>query len=135
MFEVAISRQTGGWQATLALYIPWWEKVFVRLDYDVNYILLTDRVQPNDTTRFVDKCQKVIERVAGTLIREKRRKMEEAEEKGQTYQGKDLLSLLRKYSYTLISPPETYPPRSQVECRSRLTPRATDLRRRHSQQY
>lgn len=54
-------------------------------------------VQPTATTRFVAKCQKVVERVAGKLIQEKKRKMAEAAEKGQVYQGKDLLSLLRKH--------------------------------------
>lgn len=57
-------------------------------------LLLTSHCQPNDTVRFVAKCQTVIERVAGRLIQEKKRKIAEAEEKGQVYQGKDLLSLL-----------------------------------------
>ncbi len=38
----------------------------------------------------------MIQRVAGKLIQEKKRKMADAEEKGETYQGKDLLSLLCK---------------------------------------
>ncbi len=31
MFEVAISRQSGGWRTTLALYIPLWDKLLVSL--------------------------------------------------------------------------------------------------------
>lgn len=41
------------------------------------------------------RCQEVIHRVAGNLIQEKKRKIAEAEAEGKTYQGKDLLSLLR----------------------------------------
>ncbi|PSR79569.1 hypothetical protein PHLCEN_2v6980 [Hermanssonia centrifuga] len=89
MFEVAISRQSGGWRTTLALYIPLWDKLF-----------------PDNTSRFVAKCQKVIQRVAGKLIQEKKRKMADAEEKGETYQGKDLLSLLLKSNSSVDLPPE-----------------------------
>lgn len=36
----------------------------------------------------------MIKRVAGRLIQEKKRKIEEAQEKGEVHQGKDLLSLM-----------------------------------------
>lgn len=62
----------------------------------IGSILIDFCSQPNKTKRFVAECHKVIERVAGTLIQEKKRKMAEAAEKGEAYQGKDLLSLMRK---------------------------------------
>ncbi len=43
------------------------------------------------------KSQAVIKRVAGRLIQEKKRKIEEAEKAGTTYGGKDLLSALREF--------------------------------------
>lgn len=89
MFEVAVSRQSGGWRPIITAYLPWLDKLF-----------------PNDTVRFVAKCQTVIERVAGRLIQEKKRKIAEAEEKGQVYQGKDLLSLLLKSNSSIDIPPE-----------------------------
>ena len=52
-------------------------------------------VQPNRAARTVHKSQKVIQRVAGELIQEKKRKMLEAEKNGSVYEGRDLLSLLR----------------------------------------
>ncbi|GJE92602.1 cytochrome P450 [Phanerochaete sordida] len=89
MFETAVSRQKGGMRAMLSMYIP-----------------IIDKILPNETTRFVAKCQKVIERVAGKLIQEKKRKISEAEEKGEVYQGKDLLSLMLKSNAAKDLPPD-----------------------------
>jgi hypothetical protein len=52
--------------------------------------------QPNQTTKTVNECQKVIRRVAGQLIQEKKRKITEGEASGKGYQAKDLLTLLSK---------------------------------------
>lgn len=52
--------------------------------------------QPSKVSRTVEKCQEVIQRVAGNLIQEKKRKIEEGQKAGKPYAGKDLLSLLRK---------------------------------------
>lgn len=58
-------------------------------------------MQPSETRDFVAQCQTVIRRVAGQLIQEKKRKITEAEEKNQVYQGKDLLSLMRECPRTI----------------------------------
>ena len=42
------------------------------------------------------RCHSVIHRVAGHLIQEKKLKIQEGEEIGVAYDGKDLLSLLRE---------------------------------------
>lgn len=44
----------------------------------------------------MNACQKVIRRVAGQLIKEKKRKIIEGEASGKGYQAKDLLTLLSK---------------------------------------
>ncbi|EKM49813.1 uncharacterized protein PHACADRAFT_265519 [Phanerochaete carnosa HHB-10118-sp] len=89
MFEVAVSKQKGGLRTILVMYIP-----------------IIDKILPNKTTRFVARCQKVIERVAGKLIQEKKRKMDEAALKGEVYHGKDLLSLMLKSNSSVDLPPE-----------------------------
>lgn len=53
-------------------------------------------LQPGEAYKVVKKSQDVIKRVAGRLIQEKKRKIEEAEKTGTTYGGKDLLSALRR---------------------------------------
>lgn len=63
--------------------------------------LLTQSKQQDKTAQFVAKCQTVIHRVAGKLIQEKKRKIQEAEMNGEVYQGKDLLSLLCKHLLTI----------------------------------
>lgn len=46
------------------------------------------------------KCQKVIRRVAGQLIQEKKSKIAEGEASGKGYQAKDLLTLLSEVSFS-----------------------------------
>lgn len=53
----------------------------------------------------MERCQDTIRRVAGKLVQEKKRKIEEAASMGKTYGGKDLLSLLRESTL----PPITIP--------------------------
>lgn len=44
------------------------------------------------------RCHSVIHRVAGHLIQEKKIKIQEGEDIGVAYDGKDLLSLLREWT-------------------------------------
>ncbi|KXN90645.1 Cytochrome P450 4F1 [Leucoagaricus sp. SymC.cos] len=78
MFEVAIS-QGSPWRTMLTIYLPWFNTIF-----------------PDQRQRIVKRCQSTIRRVAGKLIQEKKRKIEEAANYGKIYGGKDLLSLLLK---------------------------------------
>jgi hypothetical protein len=52
-------------------------------------------MQPDKATLTVMRCQRVIRRVAGQLVQEKKHKIMEGEKNGKAYAGKDLLSLLR----------------------------------------
>lgn len=52
-------------------------------------------MQPDKATLTVMRCQRVIRRVAGRLVQEKKHKIMEGEKNGKAYAGKDLLSLLR----------------------------------------
>lgn len=45
----------------------------------------------------MERCQDTIHRVAGQLVKDKKRKMEEVLSEGKSYEGKDLLSLLCKF--------------------------------------
>lgn len=53
-------------------------------------------LQPGDRFKVIRESHETIKRVAGRLIQEKKRKIEEAEKAGSVYGGKDLLSALRK---------------------------------------
>ena len=101
MFEVAVSRQTQSLRSTLVLYIPFLESIWVRATTKccMDWGVLSRCVQPDKTHAFVAQCQEVIKRVAGTLIQEKKRKMAQAAEKGEAYDGKDLLSLMRQSQF------------------------------------
>lgn len=50
--------------------------------------------QPDTTIKAVARCQDVIKRVAGDLVRDRKRLVIEAQEKGGEYEGKDVLTLL-----------------------------------------
>lgn len=78
MFEVAIS-QGRLMRTIISIYAPFVNQIF-----------------PDGTVRQVNRCQEVITRVAGHLIQEKKRKIEEGVKSGIEYAGKDLLSLLLK---------------------------------------
>ncbi|TFK22582.1 cytochrome-450 hydroxylase [Coprinopsis marcescibilis] len=86
MFEVAIS-QGSEFSTILSIYAPWWFKIF-----------------PNNVSRTVDRCQNVIRKVAGELIQDKKRKIEEGQKSGKPYQGRDLLSLLLKSNVAVDLP-------------------------------
>ncbi|OBZ71480.1 hypothetical protein A0H81_08492 [Grifola frondosa] len=70
------------------------------------YLPIIDVLFPSEKVLTVRRCHKVIERVAGRLIREKKTKISEAEKNGSTYQGKDLLSLLLKSNVAVDLPPQ-----------------------------
>jgi hypothetical protein len=54
--------------------------------------------QPDEATLAVRKGQETINRVARRLIQEKKQKIQEGEESGKAYGGRDLRSLLRASS-------------------------------------
>ncbi|TEB37603.1 cytochrome-450 hydroxylase [Coprinellus micaceus] len=88
MFEIVIS-QGSGLATAILIYVPWWYKLF-----------------PNKISRTIDQCQEVIKRVAGNLIQEKKRKIEEGLKSGIPYAGRDLLSLLLKSNVAVDLPPD-----------------------------
>ncbi|KAI0642921.1 cytochrome-450 hydroxylase [Trametes meyenii] len=89
MFEIAISQQKGGLWDLAAMYFP-----------------ILNRIFPGEAQRVVAKSHEVINRVAGRLIQEKKRKIEEAEKAGSVYAGKDLLSALLKANIAVDLPPD-----------------------------
>ncbi|KAI0090301.1 cytochrome P450 [Irpex rosettiformis] len=97
MFDVAITRNTGGWWDLITLHVP-----------------LAGELLPSKAFKFVSRCREVIHRVAGRLIQEKKRKIMEAQAKGQTYGGKDLLSLLLKFNESSEIPPEHHIPDEDI---------------------
>ncbi|KAJ7594780.1 cytochrome-450 hydroxylase [Mycena floridula] len=87
MFEVAISQ--GNMLGTMiSLYAP-----------------ILDTIFPSKTVKTVRRCQAVIKRVTGELVKEKKRKIEDSEKIGSIYGGKDLLSLLLKSNRATDLPP------------------------------
>ncbi|KAJ8487232.1 hypothetical protein ONZ51_g4301 [Trametes cubensis] len=89
MFETAISQQKGSLWDLLALYFP-----------------ILDKIWPGERYLVVKRSHEVINRVAGRLIQEKKRKIEEAEKSGSVYAGKDLLSALLKSNIAIDLPPD-----------------------------
>ncbi|RPD56633.1 cytochrome-450 hydroxylase [Lentinus tigrinus ALCF2SS1-7] len=89
MFEIAVSQQGGGLWELAIVYAP-----------------ILDRFAPGQRYTVVKKSQEVIKRVAGRLIQEKKRKIEEAEKAGTTYGGKDLLSALLRSNAAADLPPD-----------------------------
>lgn len=87
MFEIAIS-QGQELRSILGIYFP-----------------LLNTLYPDKATITVSRCQKVIRRVAGQLVQEKKRKIMEGEKSGSAYAGKDLLSLLLKSNVAVDLPP------------------------------
>jgi cytochrome P450 len=88
MFELALS-QAQAMKTLLWIYFPFISAVF-----------------PDQATRTVRRCHKVIHRVAGHLIQEKKRKIMEGEKGGIPYDGTDVLSLLLKSNVAVDLPPE-----------------------------
>ncbi|KAI0051240.1 cytochrome-450 hydroxylase [Auriscalpium vulgare] len=78
MFEVAVS-QAQSLKAMFSIYLP---------------IILT--LFPDESTRAVARGQETIQRVASQLVQEKKAQIQQGEESGKAYGGKDLLSLLLK---------------------------------------
>ncbi|KAG6844337.1 hypothetical protein H0H87_007613 [Tephrocybe sp. NHM501043] len=88
MFEVAISQGNVA-RTLLNIYFPSINRLF-----------------PDHIMRTVERCQKIIHRVAGQLIQENKRKISQAEKSGSSFVGKDLLSLLMKSNAAKDLPPE-----------------------------
>ena len=57
-------------------------------------------LQPDKQFLAVRQGQATIQRVASQLVQEKKRKILEGERTGKSYEGKDLLTLLRKHHTT-----------------------------------
>ncbi|KAF7321348.1 Cytochrome P450 4F1 [Mycena kentingensis (nom. inval.)] len=87
-FELFIS-QGGPFRTLLSIYFP-----------------RVNRMFPDRTVRTVQKSKQVIHRVAGRLIQEKKRKIQEGEVSGDPYDGKDLLTLLLKANASKDLAPE-----------------------------
>jgi len=51
-------------------------------------------IQPDSATKTVKRCHKVIWRVAGTLVQEKKRKVMDTLQSGKPCEDKDLLALM-----------------------------------------
>ena len=94
MFEIAVSQQGGGLWELAIVYAPILDRFAVSVHKYFLYLALTRRLQPGPRYGVVKRCQEVIRRVAGRLIQEKKRKIEEAEKAGSVYGGRDLLSAL-----------------------------------------
>ncbi|KAI0305588.1 cytochrome P450, partial [Multifurca ochricompacta] len=88
MFEIAVS-QSRSLRKALTMYAPIYERLF-----------------PGEAALAVRKGQKTIGRVARQLIQEKKKKIQEGEDNGNAYEGKDLLSLLLKSNAATDLPPE-----------------------------
>ncbi|KAF5386081.1 hypothetical protein D9615_002473 [Tricholomella constricta] len=88
MFEVAVS-QGKVTRTLMNIYFPFLSSLF-----------------PDKAMLTVDRCQKVIHRVAGQLIQENKRKIAESEKSGSPFLGKDLLSLLMKSNVATDLPAE-----------------------------
>jgi hypothetical protein len=53
--------------------------------------------QPDLAAKTVKRCHKVIWRVAGTLVQEKKKKVVDALQSGKSCEDKDLLALMRTF--------------------------------------
>lgn len=51
-------------------------------------------IQPDQAAKTVKRCHKVIWRVAGTLVQEKKKKIMDALQRGETCEDGDLLALM-----------------------------------------
>ena len=98
MFEIAVSQSHPVW-AFLRLYAPFMSALLASSSSSLASFSLTDCLQPDGKVdKTVKRCHNVIHRVAGHLIQEKKLKIQEGEEVGIAYDGKDLLSLLREWT-------------------------------------
>jgi hypothetical protein len=97
MFEVVISQSHPVW-TLFRIYAPFMSALLASSS-SLSSFLLTDCWQPDGKVdKTVKRCHGVIHRVAGHLIQEKKLKIQEGEEIGVAYDGKDLLSLLREWT-------------------------------------
>ena len=59
-------------------------------------------IQPDMAAKTVKKCHKVIWRVAGTLVQEKKKKVMDALQHGQSCEDNDLLALMRAFAFEWV---------------------------------
>ncbi|KAH9994912.1 cytochrome P450 [Russula compacta] len=88
MFEIAVS-QSGSLRKMIVSYVPIIERLF-----------------PDKGTLAVDQGQETINRVARRLIQEKKQRIQEDEQNGKVYEGRDLLSRLLRSNAATDLPPE-----------------------------
>ena len=101
MFEIALS-QSHVLQQLLSLYIPGYERLFVRFPLGLVNLTLLMLDQSDKVTRAVHQGRETISRVANRLIQEKKQKIQEDKESGRTHSGRDLLSLLRMFLFAIF---------------------------------
>lgn len=102
MFEVAVS-QSGSLRAAIIGFFPKFERLFVRFCPWARHTLLTSH-QPDEATHAVRNGQEIIHREARRIIEEKKQRIEEAKYNGETYEGRDLLTLLRMFFGPTVVP-------------------------------
>ena len=95
MFELSVSQQRSSMRTLLGIYFPIIDVLFVskrRQIFGVSSLSVS--IQPDLAARTVKKCHKVIWRVAGTLVQEKKKKVMDALQRGETCEDNDLLALM-----------------------------------------
>ena len=98
MFELAISQQKNPMRQLLGIYFPIVNVLFVSDIVDRRCVLYSPlSTQPDLAARTVKRCHKVIWRVAGAVVQEKKKRVEEAFQSGKQCEDKDLLALMRTF--------------------------------------
>ncbi|KAF9778030.1 cytochrome P450 [Thelephora terrestris] len=89
MFELSISQNQNVMRQLLSIYFP-----------------IVNVLFPDLAARTVKRCHKVIWRVAGTLVQEKKKKVLDALQGGKPCEDKDLLALMLKSNLSTEIPPD-----------------------------
>ncbi|KAF9793193.1 cytochrome-450 hydroxylase [Thelephora terrestris] len=89
MFELAVSQNKDMVRQMLGIYFP-----------------IIDVLFPDLAAKTVKRCHKVIRRVAGTLVQEKKKKILDAVRSGKHCADKDLLALMLKSNLSTDTPPD-----------------------------
>jgi len=84
------------WDVLVSLYCPWMTKIIVsHTSSECDYLFIWV-IQPNEHQKSIKRYQSTIRHVTDRLIREKKRKIEDAVANGKTFEGNDFLSRLRE---------------------------------------
>jgi hypothetical protein len=95
MFEYAVSQNTNVIRQMLGVYFPALNTLFVSEFSFKTCVLHPDRaIQPDKAARAIERSHGVIWRVAGTLVKEKKRKILDGLQSGKPCEDKDLLALM-----------------------------------------